>query len=364
MIRSWIKTRAASFLSSTSMDKVAASLSGSSKVPLVLGYHRVVEDFAASAVDSIPSMLISRAMLEKHLDWIGKQFRFVCLDEVGARLDGSDASCDPIAAVTFDDGYRDFYEMAFPLLQRKGIPSAVFVVTDLVNTARAQLHDQLYLLLKWKFGLHGGKTEDIWEMLRGIGLPAPHTIARTPFEATRALLESLPQAGLQQVVCALESEASLSENTLRQFHSLTWDMIEKLHSAGVTIGSHTRTHVLLTKESEERITDEVAGSRREIEKRLGARVRHFVYPSGEFDQASIDAVAKAGYQFAYTGCSHRALVCPTLTVPRTLLWQNSCLDFRGDFSGHLLNCQIHRTFDVVSGCRQSHGLTLESSYAQ
>jgi hypothetical protein len=43
-----------------------------------------------------------------------------------------------------------------------------------------------------------------------------------------------------------------------------------------------------------------------------------------------------------------------LTVPRTLLWENSCGDSRGGFSGAILNCQIHRAFDLVSRCRQRH----------
>ena len=113
----------------------------------MIGYHRVVEDFASSAETSIPSMLVSRQMLERHLDWIGRRFRFVSLDELGARLDASDSRDDPIAAITFDDGYRDFYDHALPLLKQKGIPAAVFVVTDLVGTtARASPRQALSLL--------------------------------------------------------------------------------------------------------------------------------------------------------------------------------------------------------------------------
>ena len=77
MIRGWIKTGAARVMSRTGLDKFAGSLSGAKGVPLVIGYHRVVEDFAYSAETSIPSMLVSRGMLERHLDWIGRRFRFV-----------------------------------------------------------------------------------------------------------------------------------------------------------------------------------------------------------------------------------------------------------------------------------------------
>jgi peptidoglycan/xylan/chitin deacetylase (PgdA/CDA1 family) len=362
MIRSWTKTGAAQVLSRTGMDKVLGSLAGSMGASVV-GYHRVVEDFAASAATSIPSMLVSRQMLERHLDWLGRRFRFVSLDEVGARLDGSDGSRDAILALTFDDGYRDFYDHAFPLLMQKGIPAAVFVVTGLASTAGVQTHDELYLLLVRRLADRTRKPGSLAGMMRGLGISVPGAAAATPYQATRALLEALPQQSVQRVVAALQAEAPISEDTFRPFHSLTWETIDRIQRAGMTIGSHTRTHVLMTNESQQRVVEEATGSRKEIESRLGTCVRHFAYPSGRFNTTSVDAVAGAGYRFGYSTCSHRDAAHPRLTVPRTLLWEKSSLDFRGAFSGPILSCQIHRAFDMVSGCREHHRAGRESAHA-
>jgi peptidoglycan/xylan/chitin deacetylase (PgdA/CDA1 family) len=334
MIRSRIKAGAACVLSRTGLDKLAGSLSGAKRGPLVIGYHRVVEDFAYSAQTSLPSQLVSLRMLERHLDWIGRRFRFVSLDELGAEIEGRDGREDPVAAITFDDGYRDFYDHALPMLKRKGVPAAVFVVTDLVGTKRVQVHDKLYLLLDRQFRRNRG--------------------ANTPYQATRALLETLPLAEVEKVIQKLESENSISEDTFRTFCSLTWEMLDEIRRAGITIGSHTRTHVLMTKESSQRVTEEAAGSREEIKGRLGTSVEHFAYPSGVFDTAAVDAVAAAGYRFGYTTCSHHDARLPQLTVPRIILWENSCRDSLGRFSESMMSCQVHRAFDLVSGCRQRH----------
>ena len=184
MIRSWMKTGAARVMNQTGLDHLINSWSGAKRVPLVIGYHRVVEDFATSARTSIPSMLVSRSMLEQHLDWIGRRFRFISLDELGERLELKDGKTDPVAAITFDDGYRDFYDHALPVLTRKGIPAAVFVVTGLVGTTRLQLHDRLYLLLTRRFKAGTG--------------------SQTPFQATRALLDHLPQADIEKVIETLK----------------------------------------------------------------------------------------------------------------------------------------------------------------
>jgi len=355
MMRSWIKTRAA---------EVLGTLAGSTSAPVVIGYHRVVEDFEASAATSIPSMLVSRQMLERHLDWLGRRFRFVSLDELGARHDARDGSLDPVAAVTFDDGYGDFYEQAFPLLQKKGIPAAVFVVTGLVSTTGVQAHDKLYLLLARRLAERSLKPGGLAGLLRRIGVSVPGMDANTPYQATRALIEALPQESIRRVIAALESAVSISEDTFKPFYSLTWEMLDRMQRAGVTIGSHTRTHIVMTNEDGQRVADEVSGSREEIERRLGTGVRHFAYPSGRFNNTSVDAVANAGYRFGYTVCSHRDPGHPQLTVPRTFLWEKSSLDFRGAFSGPILNCQIRRAFDVVSGCPQRHRISQESGNVQ
>jgi peptidoglycan/xylan/chitin deacetylase (PgdA/CDA1 family) len=176
------------------------------------------------------------------------------------------------------------------------------------------------------------------------------------------MIEGRSQAELEGVIRKLEEEAPIPEDTFRPFYSMTWEMLDEIHRAGMTIGSHTRTHVLMTNESKRRVTEEAAGSRKEIERRLGASVRHFAYPSGVFDTAAVDAVAAAGYRFGYTTCSHRDAQLPQLTAPRTLLWENSCCDSAGRFSGSILSCQIHGVFNLVSGCRQRHAASQESKH--
>ena len=344
------------------MDKVVGALSGYRKVPVVFGYHRVVEDFASSAEMSIPSMLVSLRMLERHLDWIGRRSQIVSLDELGERLRSGDRLDKPVAAITFDDGYRDFYSHALPLLKKKGIPAAVFVVTDLVGTTTVQTHDRLYLMLMRRFGCQKVQSIDIAELLQRVGILLPNGMvpatATSPFLATRMLLEVLPQADMQRVLTMLDSEVSIAEDTFNPFYSLTWEMLVSIRRAGMTVGSHTKSHILMTNESRQKVMDEVVGSREELEKRLGTSVQHFVYPDGAFDASSVTAVAAAGYEFGYTSCRHRDPRHPMLTVPRTVLWENSCLDSRGLFSGPVLNCQLRGAFDLVSGCRQSHTTSL------
>ena len=97
---------------------------------------------------AIPSMLISDRMLSRQIDWLAKRFSLMSLDEIGSRLESGRPFEKPAAAITFDDGYSDVYHHAYPLLKRKGVPAAFFVVTGLVDTGRPQVFDRLYLLIR------------------------------------------------------------------------------------------------------------------------------------------------------------------------------------------------------------------------
>lgn len=354
------KTGIACALDWTGLDRLIGAMNGSRREPLVLGYHGVVEDFRAHLETAIPAILTSRPTLERQLDWIGRRRRFVSLDELGRGLESGRGFDDPVAAITFDDGYANVYEHAFPVLKRKGIPAGVFVVTDLVGTSRPNLHDHLYLLLARAFKVRRWTPRDLGRLLAELGLRRPETAVGDPpgddpLTAMEALLADLPQEGVRRIIRALQAEVEVSDRTLGQLRPVTWEMLDEMQRAGITIGSHTRSHGLLTNESQPRALDEIAGSRRDLERRLGTAVTHFAYPGGRFDETTVRAVRESGFRFGYTTCSHRDPVNPLLTIPRKLLWERACLNVFGRFSSAIMGCQVNGVFDLVAGCGLHHG---------
>ena len=72
MLRSIGKTCFACAYTVTRAARRLARPASSVSAPFIICYHRVVADFANSAKTSIPSMLISTAMLERHVEWLAK----------------------------------------------------------------------------------------------------------------------------------------------------------------------------------------------------------------------------------------------------------------------------------------------------
>lgn len=364
MLRRLAKTGTAGALYWTGADRLIGALQGSRHVPLVIGYHRVVEDFEASAGNYMPSMLISRRMLERQLDWVGRHFRILSLDELGAQLERGEPFEKPVAAITFDDGYRDVYDHAFPLLRHKGIPSAVFVVTDLIGTSRLQMYDKLYLLLARAFSTWHSVPQELVRRLQGLEIRLPgaeRSLAVDPYAAMRLLFTALPQAELDRVIQTLETEIEIGESELKKHHALSWEMLAEMHQAGVTIGSHTKTHAVLTNETWEHMLNQTGKSKQALESRLGITIQHFAYPNGSFNAAAVHAVAHVGYRFAYTTCFHRDPQYPLLTIPRMLPWENSCINALGRFSPSIMSCFANGIFEFDTRCRTGHGRSSPAS---
>ena len=135
---------------------------------------------------------------------------------------------------------------------------------------------------------------------------------------------------------------------------LTWPMIAEMRRAGFTIGSHTRTHAWLAMESPERSAEELTGAKQELERRLGEPIEHFAYPGGQFTPATVSAVARAGYRFAYTACCHHDTAHPSLTLERLLLWEGSAVGVDGRFSSAILSCQAHGLWPPARKCERIH----------
>jgi len=352
-----LKTVLASTISRALDHSLTSALARGADRPLVLGYHRVVDDFGAVAQTEMPSMLISARMFERHLDCVGRHFTFVTLDDIGEHIVSGKRFDKPVAAVTFDDGYRDVYEHAYPVLKRKGIPAGVFVVTDLVGRPFWQVHDRLYHLMTKAFATWNDPQREIAGLFHALRLPAAcltwnRLAANNPMLAVTSILPELPLVEVRRLMDALE--ATVGNGFCDVPLTLNWAELAEMNKAGITIGSHTKSHVSLPTEAPDVVVEELAGSKRQLERYLGKPVDHFAYPGGQFTPAIVEAVRRAGYEFAYTACRHDDVRHPALTIERLLLWQGSSVDADGRFSSAILNCQVQDLWPPARRCTRVH----------
>lgn len=224
-------------------------------------------------------------------------YELVPLDAVPERL--AEGGPRPFAALTFDDGYRDNREHAWPVLRRHGAPWTLFVTADYA-AGRGRL---------WWLELEVAIARLDWISLDLEDVQVERRSA-TPdekgqaFEAIYWALRAGPEARLLAAIARLSGEAGVSSEALVQELCLRWEEIAALaHAPDVAIGAHTMSHPMLRKHGEETARREIAFSKAIVEERLQRPVRHFAYPVGDPTSAGpreFGLAAEAGFDTAVT----------------------------------------------------------------
>jgi peptidoglycan/xylan/chitin deacetylase (PgdA/CDA1 family) len=195
--------------------------------------------------------------------------------------------------ITFDDGYRDFADHAWPILSRYGLPVTLFVPTAYPDQDRTFWWDRLWAAIA------SSPRQSINVSFAGrIDLGPPDSGRRfVAMTALRDAIKNLPadrtSPAVDRVVRELDAVPALPA-------VLGWNELRDLAARGVTLAPHTRSHPMLDRTSDEQVKGELAGSRSDLELRTGSRVPVFAYPSGAYDERTVRAVADAGFEIAFT----------------------------------------------------------------
>ncbi|MDQ4123385.1 MAG: polysaccharide deacetylase family protein [Acidobacteriota bacterium] len=265
----------------------------------IIAYHRVVADIAKAERESIYGLVVSTDTFWRHCEMLKKAYDVVSLETARYFLCGKRRVGRPLAVITFDDGYLDFYEEAFPILNEFGLPATVFLPTDFIGKNKVLAHDRIFWLLKQAIG----KSISIANALQraGIGqLVGQFAASRNLLKLTDSVV-FLPNEQREKVISELETElGDKFENYPREYQLLDWEMVREMHHKGINFGAHTANHVVLTCETEAAFETEIVGCKKELERQLSSKVVSFAYPNGAYNPRVRQIIAQAGYEVAVT----------------------------------------------------------------
>ncbi|HWG36443.1 MAG TPA: polysaccharide deacetylase family protein [Terriglobales bacterium] len=273
---------------------LALASGGASRVraPIFM-LHRVLPN-AASCYD--PEMAVSLGGFERLLDWLQRQYQVRPLGEIAAGK--RPAKGRPWCALTFDDGWVDTFEHAFPSLQRRGLPATVFLPMHFIGTERRfwqeRLHFQLLALRS-----EPGRLERAQRTLEGVAWCADLRPEDWSYDRLRRRLLRRASAEAEAFVARLDTAAApLPALEGRAF--MNWDEVARMHAAGIEFGSHTLEHTRLDSAAPGEAARELLNARQELEQRLRQKVTPLSYPWGSTSVFTPLQAREAGYTCAVT----------------------------------------------------------------
>ena len=228
--------------------------------------HRVVEErsvFPSNRDLELTPSFLEESILKRKSDG----YEFVDIDNL---LHSESFLPKKRVNVSFDDGFRDIYQHAFPVFLRHRIPFTIFLTT----------------------GFPDGEA-DIWwiQMEQGRSVEDFELLMRQVYESGR------PMAGMMH-----ELTGTCPDPQLCQSLALSWSELKEMVDSGLcTIGSHTVSHPGLTRIGMDACRQELEESRRAIKEKLDLDVVHLSYPHSMENEAVRKAVLEAGYVSASLG---------------------------------------------------------------
>jgi peptidoglycan/xylan/chitin deacetylase (PgdA/CDA1 family) len=260
----------------------------------VLMLHRVHPDSTDSFRPN-RDMAISPELLERFIaDAQQRGYTFASLDRICDALQAGAGR--QLLALTFDDGYRDNFTLAYPILKRLGIPFAVYVTTSFPDGEAVLWWYAVERLLQ---------EHDQIVLTDGRLLPCRTNQEKLDaFVSLRQSIMELPCDRLGDSVNAMFDQTSFDWRQMCAAEVLSWDdLCELAKDPLVTIGAHTVSHPVLSALSVEQACAEMCDSRERIEAHIGVPVTHFCYPFGsrnEVGAREFELARELGFKTATT----------------------------------------------------------------
>jgi peptidoglycan/xylan/chitin deacetylase (PgdA/CDA1 family) len=270
---------------------------------IVLTYHRIADP----AHDPFYEPVISATpeSFKIQVDWLCDNFRIVALDELIAQIEPGSRWHEPVVLLTFDDGYRDNFDLAVPILRERSVPATFFIPTTFLEAPQLPWWDHVAYVIK--------QTKSPRLTLE----PVPDSIApmvidltaRSRFMAIKTIIgafldKTIVDDGwfLQQLAERAAVDADVKRLGCQLF--MSWDQVRELADSGsrLTIGSHGHSHSRLAGLDRDRQRFELTESKRILETHLGREVSALAYPygwPGTYTTETKELAALVGYRIAF-----------------------------------------------------------------
>jgi len=263
--------------------------------PVILMYHSVND---RSYPYIYPDNIVSVENFEKQIAYLASKKRVISLPELIGYIRGGRLPADTVA-ITFDDGYYDFYSKAYPILKKYNVPCTLFLISGILDSSGMKWEDYLAFLI------NNSRVDnlriDIDGRIRMYNLKS----SEEKIECIRdlnSILLYMDEDERGRIISELELQVGYSKPSERVM--LTWSEVKILSMESlISFGCHTHSHRSLKTISLKEVEEEVSICKGKVENLTGRRCSIFSYPIGkrkDFDQSIKEILRRLGFEAACT----------------------------------------------------------------
>ncbi len=274
---------------------------------VVLMYHRVLTAEERRQTASHPAVVVDRETFARHAALLKRRFVVLSLEEfahhIERRIPFPNSSC----VITFDDGWRDNYSNALPILRQHGLPALVFLPAGYIGHRRLFWQEALTHLLVRVVGAvrsNPGRRAEFEAILADAGLAPVLDVSgedpRPPIIAAVSGQKQLTRPTLEHLIDTLAARLGVRTDELSDTDGFVdWDQVDAMSRHGVAFGGHGIDHLLLTQVTDAQADAEIRGSKHLLDSTFAGTAPTFSYPNGYVTPAIVDRVRAAGFRLGF-----------------------------------------------------------------
>jgi peptidoglycan/xylan/chitin deacetylase (PgdA/CDA1 family) len=274
---------------------------------VVLMYHRVLTSDEQRRAGSHPGIVVGHDTFARQMSLLRRRFVVLSVEEFAAHLEQKRPFPSSSCLITFDDGWRDNFVNALPVLEEERLPSVVFLPVNFIGTNRLFWREALtQLLVRASLVARDAAHRDrLRAPLSALGMervldiedadPRPKVV-----EAVARRFDARRPAD-SEAIGALARALGIGIDDFADADGfMNWDQARSMSRHGVAFGGHGAEHRLLTDIPSTEAGIEIQASRNVVAENVGETVPTFSYPNGNWNEDIARQVKSSGYRLAFT----------------------------------------------------------------
>jgi peptidoglycan/xylan/chitin deacetylase (PgdA/CDA1 family) len=260
-------------------------------------YHRIGDRNSTPYDPNVYSC--NEEAFEEHIKFYNSNFDVISIEELETLSKSTSKLNNKFAILSFDDGYIDNYELAYPILKFYKTPALFFIATDFIDKEVLPWWDEIAFLVKQSKNI----TVQLPDWEKAVTIPAKNKCL-----AIRQVLQTIKldaSKTMHEKIILLKFALGIDEKSKVPHENLfvNWDMLREMNNNGMSIGSQSCSHHIMSHLSEMKQKEEAYISKQRIHDELGKSVSSFAYPVGGKDAFTFETeqiLYDTGYKFGFS----------------------------------------------------------------
>lgn len=307
----------------------------------ILAFHKISNDTPIYL-----GLNTSVSSFESQMRYLKRYYNLISLKKATQLIQNGERILDNTVVVTFDDGYKNNYTNAFPIIKKYDIPVTIFLTAGMINSKSTLWYEQIVTII----------NETVQKTLDFSSFGLGKFIIDIPIDKKNTISEIVHYAkGLNKseqgkLIKFMSDKFKVNVDEVMSYSQmLSWEEINEMKNDGISFGSHGLTHTILSRLTLKEVEYEISESKKILENKLNMQIDTFAYPNGRKEDFNKEIISILKNNMFSSACTliHGSNNTDLFVLKRKCINDELTNGMSGRFSKCLFATEMLGIFDLL-----------------